>query len=88
LKIAGAKLEKLKAAGFDGLVTTCPFCMRMYDARQEAIGALLGGATSFPVFYYTQLLGLCMGLDEASLGLHLNMSPVDDVVQKFHAKTA
>jgi len=40
------------------------------------------------VFYYTQLLGLCMGLDEASLGLHLNMSPVDDVVQKFHAKTA
>ena len=88
LKIAGAKLEKLRAVGFDGLVTTCPFCMRMYDARQEAIGALLGGATSFPVFYYTQLLGLCMGLDEASLGLHLNMSPVDDVVQKFHAKTA
>ena len=88
LKIAGAKLEKLRTAGFDGLVTTCPFCMRMYDARQDAIGALLGSGTSFPVFYYTQLLGLCMGMDQASLGLHLNMSPVNDVIQKFEAKTA
>jgi len=88
LKIAGGKLEKLRAAGFDGLVTTCPFCMRMYDARQEAIGALLGSATSFPVFYYTQLLGLCMDVDRASLGLHLNMSPVDEVIQKLQARTA
>ena len=88
LKIAGGKLEKVRTAGFDGLVTTCPFCMRMYDARQEAIGALLGGATSFPVFYYTQLLGLCMGVDEASLGLHLNMSPVGEVIQKFQARTS
>jgi heterodisulfide reductase subunit B len=87
LKIAGAKLERLRTAGFDGLVTTCPFCMRMYDARQEAIGALLGRAVSFPVFYYTQLLGLCMGIDQASLGLHLNMSPVDEVIQKFQART-
>ena len=62
--------------------------MRMYDARQEAIGALLGSATSFPVFYYTQLLGLCMGIDQAPLGLHLNMSPVDQVIRKFEAKTA
>lgn len=86
LKIAGAKLEKLRTSGFDGLVTTCPFCMRMYDARQEAIAALLGRATSFPVFYYTQLLGLCMGVDEASLGLHLNMSPVDEVVRKLRER--
>jgi heterodisulfide reductase subunit B len=62
--------------------------MRMYDARQEAIGALLGGEISFPVFYYTQLLGLCMGTDQASLGLKLNMSPVDEVLQKFQAGTA
>ena len=88
LKIAGAKLQKLRTAGFDGLVTTCPFCMRMYDARQEAIEALLGSATSFPVFYYTQLLGLCMDIDRASLGLHLNMSPVDEVIQKLQARTA
>jgi heterodisulfide reductase subunit B len=88
LKIAGAKLQKLRTAGFDGLVTTCPFCMKMYDARQEAIGALLGGEISFPVFYYTQLLGLCMGTDQATLGLKLNMSPVDEVLQKFQATTA
>jgi len=88
LKIAGAKLERLRASGFDGLVTTCPFCMRMYDARQEAIGALFSSATSFPVFYYTQLLGLCMDIDKASLGLHLNMSPVDELFQKFQPKTA
>lgn len=88
LKIAGAKLEKVRATGFDGLVTTCPFCMRMYDARQEAIGALFGGTVSLPVFYYTQLLGLCMGIDERSLGLHLNMSPVNEVLEKLQANAA
>jgi heterodisulfide reductase subunit B len=88
LKIAGAKLEKLRSAGFDGLVTTCPFCMRMYDARQDAIGALLGEGTSFPVFYYTQLLGLCMGIDQTALGLQLNMSPVNEVLERFQTATA
>jgi len=84
LKIAGEKLQAVKSYGFDGLVTTCPFCFKMYDGRQRAIkGALKDASLDLPVFYYTQLLGLAMGLGPKKLGLDLNMSPIDSVLERI-----
>jgi len=84
LKIAGEKLQTVKSYGFDGLVTTCPFCFKMYDGRQRAIkGALKDASLDLPVFYYTQLLGLAMGLGPKKLGLDLNMSPIDSVLERI-----
>ncbi len=84
LDIAGEKLKAVKQYGLDGLVTTCPFCFKVYDNRQRAIQASVGDRTlEVPVFYYTQLLGLAMGLDPESLGLGLNQSPVDTVLAKI-----
>ena len=83
LRIAGEKLQAVKSYGFDGLATTCPFCFKMYDGRQRAIkAALKDDSLSLPVFYYTQLLGLAMGLEPARLGLRMNRSPVDGLVEK------
>ena len=87
LDIAGEKLKAVKRYGLDGLVTTCPFCFKVYDNRQRAIQASVGDkALEVPVFYYTQLLGLSMGLDQESLGLDLNQSPVDTVLAKIGGK--
>ena len=84
LKIAGEKLQAVKSYGFDGLVTTCPFCFKMYDGRQRAIkGALKDASLDLPVFYYTQLLGLAMGLGPEKLGLDLNLSPIDPVLERI-----
>jgi heterodisulfide reductase subunit B len=84
LRIAGEKLQAVKSYGFDGLVTTCPFCFKMYDGRQRAIKAALKDASlDLPVFYYTQLLGLALGSDPKSLGLQMNQSPVDDLVERI-----
>jgi heterodisulfide reductase subunit B len=84
LRIAGEKLQAVKSYGFDGLVTTCPFCFKMYDGRQRAIkGALKDASLDLPVFYYTQLLGLALGSDPKSLGLQMNQSPVDDLVERI-----
>jgi heterodisulfide reductase subunit B2 len=84
LKIAGEKLQAVKSYGFDGLVTTCPFCFKMYDGRQRAIkGALKDASLNLPVFYYTQLLGLAMGLGPEKLGLDLNLSPIDPVLERI-----
>jgi heterodisulfide reductase subunit B len=84
LKIAGEKLQAVKSYGFDGLVTTCPFCFKMYDGRQRAIkGALKDASLDLPVFYYTQLLGLAMGLRPEKLGLDLNMSPIEPVLERI-----
>ncbi|MFQ6054320.1 MAG: CoB--CoM heterodisulfide reductase iron-sulfur subunit B family protein, partial [Candidatus Bathyarchaeia archaeon] len=60
-KLAGAKLRAVQSRGFDGMVTICPFCHKMYDAKQGAIKRVLGDETlGLPVLYYTQLLGLAM----------------------------
>jgi heterodisulfide reductase subunit B len=84
LRIAGEKLQAVKSYGFDGLATTCPFCFKMYDGRQRAIkGALKDASLDLPVFYYTQLLGLALGSDPKSLGLQMNRSPVDELVERI-----
>lgn len=87
LKIAGEKLQKVTSYGFDALTTTCPFCFKMYDGRQRAIiGTFKDPSLSIPVFYYTQLLGLSMGSDPNLLGLMLNQSPVDSIINRIVEK--
>ncbi|MGD0803579.1 MAG: CoB--CoM heterodisulfide reductase iron-sulfur subunit B family protein [Candidatus Bathyarchaeia archaeon] len=80
LDIAGEKLKAVKRRGFDGLVTTCPFCFKVYDNKQRAIQAMGGKEIDMPVFYYTQLLGLAIGLKQEELGIDLNQSPVDELL--------
>ena len=87
LKIAGEKLQKIVSYGFDGLTTTCPFCFKMYDGRQRAImGTMKDRTLNIPVFYYTQLLGLALGSNPDKLGLMLNQSPVDSLVERITEK--
>lgn len=84
-KLSGAKLLALQRQGFDGMVTVCPFCQKMYDAKQNAIKTTLQERDlEMPVFYYTQLLGIAMDLDEERLGINLNLSPVDLVLEKIN----
>jgi heterodisulfide reductase subunit B len=84
LDIAGEKLKAIKNRGFNGLVTTCPFCFKVYDNRQHAIAATSRDKTlEVPVFYYTQLLGLAMGLPPSQLGFELNQSAIESVLNKI-----
>jgi len=84
LSIAGSKLRKVQEYGFDGMITVCPFCMKIFDARQKAIKASMHEfSLNLPILYYTQLLGLCMGINAEKLGLNLNLSPIDSLLRKI-----
>ena len=84
LTMAGMKLRAVQRRGVDGLVVVCPFCMRMLDAKQDAAKTVLSDQSiEVPVFYYTQLLGLAMGVPKKKLGLELNLSPVDKVLSRM-----
>ena len=84
LTMAGMKLRAVQRRGVDGLVVVCPFCMRMLDAKQDAAKTVLSDRSiEVPVFYYTQLLGLAMGVPQEKLGLELNLSPVDKVLSRM-----
>jgi len=84
LTFGGLKMKAVQACGVDGLVNACPSCHMMFDMRQKSAGATVGAKLSLPVFYYTQLLGVAMGIENEKLGLHLNRSPIDEILQKIH----
>ncbi|MEM1723615.1 MAG: CoB--CoM heterodisulfide reductase iron-sulfur subunit B family protein [Candidatus Jordarchaeales archaeon] len=80
-RLCGWKLKAVKARGFDALVTSCPACQANYDARQDVIRQVMNDPEiSLPVFYLTQLVGLAMGIEPRKLGLDLNKSPVENLV--------
>ena len=84
MEMAGERLKSIKNLGLDGLVTTCPFCFKIFDNRQKAIQSIIRDTSiEIPVFYYTQLLGMAIGLKPESLGLDLNQSPVDAIISKI-----
>lgn len=78
LKLAGSVLRAVKDHGFDGLVTLCPHCFKMLDGEQKSVQDVIGDQKmELPVIYYTQLLGLALGIPSEKLGLNLNLSPVE-----------
>ena len=59
-------LDNAKAWGAEAIVTTCPLCQYNLDKlRATSDGSL-------PVFYFTQLLGVAVGLGQDELGLDHN----------------
>jgi heterodisulfide reductase subunit B len=83
LSLAGSKLKAVQGLSVAGLVVSCPDCALMFDAKQKDAGAIVGAKLNVPVVYYTQLLGLAMGIGEEKLGLQLNQSPAETLLAKI-----
>jgi heterodisulfide reductase subunit B len=82
LSIAGSKLKAVQSLNVAGLVVSCPECQLMFDAKQKDAGTTVGVKLNVSVVYYTQLLGLTLGIGERKLGLHLNQGPAELLLAK------
>ena len=51
----------------DLIVTTCPLCRYNLDALQKKMEKRVTGFRSIPVIYFTQLLGIALGIDDEYL---------------------
>jgi heterodisulfide reductase subunit B len=58
--------------GAEAMVSTCPMCTFNIDHKQLDIKQKYSDFKSIPVFYFTQLLGIAMGLDYQTLGFEQN----------------
>jgi heterodisulfide reductase subunit B len=76
LDLSGRVLKEAKEAGAECLVVACPMCQMALDAYQSKIERQMGEQMNLPVLYFTQLMGLALGIDERRLGLgRLFVSP-------------
>ncbi|MDK2824509.1 MAG: heterodisulfide reductase subunit [Clostridia bacterium] len=62
-------LEESRAVGADMVVVTCPMCQLNLDAYQDQVNRKFNRTLQVPITYFTQLMGLALGLNKNQLGL-------------------
>lgn len=67
-------LQAAEAAGAEVIATECPTCHSGLEMHQIRAEEKLGLKTSVKIIYFTQLLGLALGLKPKAVGLHENVS--------------
>jgi heterodisulfide reductase subunit B len=76
--------EQYKA---DAIVTVCPMCQLNLDAYQSQVNRRFGTDFRLPVLYFTQMIGLALGMDAVALGLGREVVPADPALAKIGAAT-
>jgi heterodisulfide reductase subunit B len=75
-KLSADVLAHAKAAGANAVAVGCPFCQLLLDLYQDKLNAIKNTSFDLPILFFSQLMGLAMGLDRAELGLEkLVVSP-------------
>jgi heterodisulfide reductase subunit B len=70
------KLENISAVNADAIITCCPFCHLQFDLGQVEVNNIFKDKISapfkIPVLYFTQLIGLAMGMTPEELGMKVS----------------
>jgi len=65
--------DEAKTAGANCIVVACPMCHMLLDGQQSMVEKAHNTVIDLPILYFTQLIGLAMGLSEKELELDKNM---------------
>ncbi len=74
-----AILKSARKNGADAVTLSCPLCFYNMDKRQDEILGHYPDFSTIPVFFFTQLLALALGVDQAVMGWdkhHIDPCPV------------
>ncbi len=69
--------------GAECIVTPCPLCQTNLDAYQSRVNSKFKTNYHLPILFFTQLMGVALGLNEKELGLKTNVVPVEKVLAKY-----
>jgi heterodisulfide reductase subunit B len=86
--IAYKILTEAKKAGAEVIVTLCPLCHLMLDAKQKSLEQRKGEKIDVPVLYITQLVGIALGLGPEELGLNMNAVSPMPLLEKIYTRMA
>jgi heterodisulfide reductase subunit B len=74
-------LMAAEACGADVIATECPTCHTGLEMHQKRAETNFGKKTSVKILYFTQLLGMAMGLSKRNVGVHENFSDSGDLLK-------
>jgi heterodisulfide reductase subunit B len=80
LKLTHDILEEAKAVGANAIAVGCPLCHVNLDTRQTEVEQEYGVQYGLPIFYFTQLMGLAMGVAGDKLGLQKHFVSTDGLL--------
>jgi heterodisulfide reductase subunit B len=84
LKLSHDILKMATDEGAECILVACPLCQSNLDLRQAAINKRYGEQFALPIFYFTQLVGLALGLQAKVLGLGRLMVSPTELLKKKH----
>lgn len=70
----------------DAIVTLCPMCQLNLDGYQESVNRRFGTDYQIPVLYFTQLMGLALGLPAGRLGFGKEFVDAAPALEKIGAE--
>jgi len=76
-------LESAASGGAECIVTVCPLCQTNLDAYQDLARKKFGAKYRLPILFFTQLLGLAMGVPVEALALEKNIVSPDKLLKQF-----
>jgi heterodisulfide reductase subunit B2 len=86
VELSNSILEMAKAAGAECLSVACPMCQMNLDMRQSDINKTKQSSHTIPIVYITQLVGLCLGIEQEKLGMDrciVSPQPVIEAVKSY-----
>ena len=82
-KMVDSILEEAKKAGAEMVVVTCPMCQLNLDAYQGQINNKFNRTGELPIIYFTQLMGLAMGMSKSQLGIQRGIVSSNKALEKI-----
>jgi len=76
-------LKEAKKKGADVIVTLCPLCQFNLEIPQSKIVAKYKDDVRMPILYFTQLVGLALGISKEDLGFSRSISSLDKMWAKL-----
>jgi len=79
MDMAQKKIDSAREAGAQFLCTACPYTQLQFNGVQMQMAAQSENGEPLVPILYPQLLGLCMGIDEKTLGISKNEISLSDI---------
>ncbi|WP_372840361.1 CoB--CoM heterodisulfide reductase iron-sulfur subunit B family protein [Phaeovulum sp.] len=75
-------LTTAEACGAEVIATECPTCHSGLEMHQVRAEKVLGRKTNVKILYFTQLLGMALGLSARKVGVHENFSDASSLLKE------